>query len=340
MHKKYFFYSMITILVVGLLSGFVLWYRYYRLYGDSKTIERRIIFTAQESETSKKLLSRVGTLLLRPKARGIVFMMHGFMCEQRDIRLLRFLFPEFHVMTFDFRAHGEGTSGQSCTFGLNEAFDVIGAVDAVRAMPEFKNLPRIAYGFSMGAVATIMAQARDKTLFDMLILDCPFESSCKVIERGINKLTISFFGYKMALPGRNLFKRYAYHPYVQSMFKWWLKALADLNATDISTCILPFSPADAIRNINVPVFIIGCKSDDKAPIAAVHAVYKAVPGYKRLWLTNGRRHFDSLFYNPEQYLYNVRNFIDSVLSGVYKKEPLEKITEDPEETAVTKNGVV
>ena len=323
------------VICFGIASSAILWYYYYNVYVDHKTVEKRIVFTAQEHEDSKNLITRSGTLLLRPKAQGIVFIMHGFMCEQRDIRFLRLLFPHFHVMTFDFRAHGEGTVGQLCTFGLDEAFDVIGAVNALRSLPEMKHLPRIAYGFSMGAVATIMAQARDKSLFDMLILDCPFESSCKVIERGIDKLTVSLFGYEIALPGRNFFKRYAYNPYVQSMLKWWLKTMAKIDTTNIETCILPFSPADEMKKITIPVFVIGCKSDDKAPISAVQAVYGAAGGYKRLWLTNGRRHFDSIFYNPEAYMYNVHQFIDSVLSGAYKKQPQHTIVEDIDENTIT-----
>lgn len=338
--RRYVVYALISLVVLGTISSIFLWYRFYKFYQEHKTIEKRIVFTAQESTESKKLITRAGTLLMRPKARGIVFIMHGFMCEQRDIRFLRFLFPGFHVMTFDFRAHGEGTSGQSCTFGLNEAFDVVGAVQAVKALPGMQHLPRIAYGFSMGAVATIMAQSRDQALFDMLILDCPFESSCKVIERGIEKLNISLFGYEVALPGRSFFKKYAYNPYVQSMLKWWLKTIAKMDATEIDTCILPFSPEEAIKKITIPTFIIGCKCDDKAPVCAVSAVYNAAGGYKRLWITNGRRHFDSLFYNPEAYMYNIQHFIDTVLSGAYKKEVQQQIIEDPEESTLKKGGIV
>jgi pimeloyl-ACP methyl ester carboxylesterase len=337
MRKKYFWYGLILLMIMSLLAIAGFWYRLYRWYDQHAYTERRIVFTAQESETSKKLISRTGMLLLRPKARGVVFIMHGFMCEQRDIRFLRFLFPDFHVLTFDFRAHGADSLGQSCTFGLNEAYDVIGAVNAVKALPEMKNLPRIAYGFSMGAVATIMAQAKDKTLFEMMILDCPFESSCKVIERGIDKLKISLFGHDIAFPGKNVLKRHAYHPYVQGMLKWWLKTIAKLDTTAIDTCIIPFSPAQEIKKITIPVFIIGCKLDDKAPVDAVRAVYKAAGGYKRLWLTNGRCHFDSLFYNPEGYISNVQHFIDSVLSGAIKRKPQHEIIEDPEENAVASN---
>ena len=50
-----------------------------------------------------------------------------------------------------------------------------------------------------------------------------------------------------------------------------------------------------------------------------------------LWLTNGRRHFDSYFYNPEKYMKEVRSFIDKVVSGSIKDKQLQKIIEDPDE---------
>ncbi len=37
--------------------------------------------------------------------------------------------------------------------------------------------------------------------------------------------------------------------------------------------------------------------------------------YKVLWLTNGRRHFDSYFYNPEKYVKEIRTFIDKAVNG-------------------------
>ena len=40
----------------------------------------------------------------------------------------------------------------------------------------------------MGAAAAIIAQAREKNLFDAMMLDCPFDSTDKLIERGINQL--------------------------------------------------------------------------------------------------------------------------------------------------------
>jgi hypothetical protein len=50
-----------------------------------------------------------------------------------------------------------------------------------------------------------------------------------------------------------------------------------------------------------------------------------------LWLTNGRRHFDSYFYNPEKYIKEIRAFIDEVVNGELKNKHFAQVTEDPDE---------
>ena len=49
-----------------------------------------------------------------------------------------------------------------------------GAVRFIKNHKDLNKVPLIAYGFSMGSAACILAQARDKDLFDALILICSF----------------------------------------------------------------------------------------------------------------------------------------------------------------------
>ena len=97
-------------------------------------------------------------------------------------------------MTFDFRAHGEHCDGQRCTFGRDEHLDVITAAHFLKNHPHLKNKPVIVYGFSMGAVAAIEAQAKDNSLFSAMILDCPFDSSENIIKRSLESMQFTFFG--------------------------------------------------------------------------------------------------------------------------------------------------
>lgn len=288
-----------------------------------------ISFYSRHHEGSPEKILRRGVLKLKQNAPATVLICHGYMCDKNDINFLRAVFPQYNVMTFDFRAHGEHTSDQVCTFGKEEAFDVIGAVKYLRSRPETKDTPIIAYGFSMGAASAIEAQSLVGNLFSAMILDCPFDSSENLLKRGLSHLSIRLFGYEIPLPGRGILQKYAYTPIVQSFVKVVLKTVAKMDALQVNTKIMPVEPVTSIEKVNVPCFFITCKNDEKVSVDAVVSVYAAAKGYKRLWITNGRRHFDSYFYNPEKYSYKVNNFIQKALTSHLNMNKVTKITQDP-----------
>jgi len=263
-------------------------------------------------------------------AQATIVLCHGFMCDKYDTGILRHLFPKgtYNIFAFDFRAHGEASHNQWCTFGRNEVHEVITAGTFIKNHPSLKNKPVFVYGFSMGAVAAIEAQAQDATLFDGMILDCPFASSENVIKKGLENAKINLFGYEFNLPGRYLLEKYAFHPYVQMLVKYTLKCLAKLDAKDINTIIYPLYPVETIKKISIPCFLIHCRHDEKISLNDARALYHNAQGFKRLWITNGRRHYDSLFYNPEKYRLYIRQFLQNILDGSYHQQPKEHIWED------------
>jgi pimeloyl-ACP methyl ester carboxylesterase len=299
---------------------------------DGRIVERVVIFP-QESHESLDTIMRHGVLSRTDDAKATILICHGFMCDKHDVALLRRIFKKshFNVMTFDFRGHGDDKEGQYCTFGRDEALDVIAAARFLRNHPALKDKPLFCYGFSMGAVSAIEAQALDPDLFDAMILDCPFDSSERVIKTGLSGLTCSIFGYEFSVPGKDLLEKYAFHPYVQSLVKAVLKTVAQMDATGVNTNFCPLYPSESAKKIIVPVFLIHCKNDQKVGVDQVKRVYEGVAGYKRLWITNGRRHYDSFFYNPEKYTEEVRKFYYQVLDGDIDDMPQEGVTEDDED---------
>jgi pimeloyl-ACP methyl ester carboxylesterase len=293
------------------------------------TIENVTIY-AQEGPDSAKKIARKGILIRFKDAKATILVAHGFMCNKHDVGFLRNLFPygKYNFLTFDFRAHGEETKGQFCTLGRDEAYDVIGAAKFLRAHPALKNKPLFAYAFSMGAVATIEAQAKDASLFDALILDCPFDSTENVLKKCLENVKFSFFGYEFNIPGRSILEKYAFHPYVQSIIKAFLKTVRYIDPRKVEMNIYPAYPVKSAQKISVPCFFIHCKQDEKVTINAVKSVYNNTAGPKMLWLTNGRNHYDSFFYNPEKYISNVRQFLDQVMLGQWKSPKDQKIIED------------
>ncbi|MBN1549566.1 hypothetical protein JW872_02795 [Candidatus Babeliales bacterium] len=290
----------------------------------------RITFQAKAHEASDEMITRNGYFVKRKNAPATILVCHGYMCDKFDIAFIRTIFSKYNCMTFDFRAHGEGIENQQCTFGKEEAFDVIGAVEYLKTRPEVAGKPIISYAFSMGSVSSIEAQAREP-MFDAMILDCPFDSSDNLIKKGLSNLKLNILGYEFKLPGQRMLQKYAYSPYVQSLLKAMLKAVAKFDARDINTNIMPVTPVTSASKISVPCYFITCKNDEKVSVEAVTSVFSKTTGYKRLWITNGRRHFDSFFYNPEKYMYEVNTFVQKAIKGSLKHDHSAKIFADPDE---------
>lgn len=297
--------------------------------------EFHVDFFVKKNEADAESFKRKGILTLpQGMPRGIVVICHGFMCNKDKVKFLRAMFTRanFATFIFDFRAHGEIVEGQCCSFGRDEALDVAGAVRFLKEDPRLstrlKNVPFFVYGFSMGAVASILAQAQDQQLFRAAIWDCPFESSDNVIGRGIAEMKISVFGYEFDMPGKELFRKYAYHPWVQSFLKATLKVVADMDASQVATCIVPVNTVEAVRKVTIPTFFIVCANDRKAPLTAVRELYDNVSGPARLWVTRGYKHFDSYFEHPEAYPARLIQFLNDVLEN--KVMPGKKEIIDPD----------
>src|ERR1700733_14759527 len=293
-----------------------------------------IALQVPKSVGSDQKIVRYGRLISYPNAEATVLICHGFMCDKFDVGFLRNMFEpgKYNVMTFDFRAHGENTTGQRCTFGKDEVLDVVTAAYFLKNHDSVKDKPLIVYGFSMGAVAAIEAQSRDETLFSAMILDCPFDSSENIIKKSLENIQFTFFGYDFSVPACSLLQRYAFHPYVQAMIKTVLKTISNFDPKNIDVRIYPVNPAASITKVHVPCFFIHCKNDEKVPVEAVKSVYdSADTKYKILWLTNGRWHYDSLFYNPEKYIDQVRGFLDQVTQHRAELGQVQKIIEDQDE---------
>jgi pimeloyl-ACP methyl ester carboxylesterase len=298
-------------------------------YLPGTTLES-ISFVTKENEESKKTFIRHGFLKLKKDAPATILICHGYSVDKYDAAFSRLVFTDYNVMTFDFRAHGHKKENQCCTFGKEEAFDVIAAVDYLRSRPEIAGKPLLVYAFSMGAVSAIEAQAKRPDLFDGMVLDSPFDSSENLIKTGLDH-KIKLLGYEFNMPGREFLKQYAYHPYVQSLLKMALKLNSPMDATLANTKIVPVHPADSIEKVTVPCYFITCKNDEKVPVSSVVSVYAGAKGYKRLWITNGPRHCYSFFNNPEKYIYKVNKFVKGVVVGSLANDNSTRITQDPEE---------
>lgn len=283
--------------------------------------EEKVHFFSRLNVNSPKKIKRNGILVQRPGARANILICHGFMCDKYDISFFHLVFNKYNTMTFDFRGHGEEIEGQYYTFGRDEAYDVLAAAKFLKKHPVIGDKPLIIYAFSGGAAATCVAGAINKNLCEAMILDCPFDSTDKLLERGLGKVKINLFGYEMGLPGASFFKDYAYRSYTQNILKTLLRTFANMDSKEINTMICPVYPEEAVKYIKVPAFIIGCVNDDKAPEEAVRSVYNNLASdYKQLWMDEtARRHFDPIFFRLREYVREAHIFISRYLNDDLKR---------------------
>lgn len=269
-----------------------------------------IVFDVFADQKKESMLQRRGIILRKAHALGTVVICHGYLGCKRDAISLKHLFPLYNVVTFDFRAHGDDREGQFSTIGRDEALDVIGAVSVVKADPDMKDKPVIAYGFSMGAVSAIQAQAMQPGLFDVMILDCPYDSTDHAMRRGLDeKMQFSLFGKKFTIPGKDFIMHHMYDETLQTLTDFLFRIITQLDSKKVSTKFVKVMPIESVKSITVPCLFIHCENDKKVPVEAVKRLYDEKQGFKRLWITPGKGHFGSYQHNPELYWYKVNKFL-------------------------------
>lgn len=274
----------------------------------------KVSFSVKKNDLCDQTFIRNGFLVTRPGAIGTVIICHGYTQSKHESFFFRALFSHFNVLAFDFRAHGDLIHDQHSTIGKDEIHDVWGAVEFVKSNPDFANKPIIGFGFSMGAVALLMSQAHYQNLFDLLILDSPFDSSDICMLHRLDEL----LSYKF-LPGKEWIKRAImkglYSERWESVVKPIFKMATGLDPHSVSTKFVRVIPINIASEITVPCLFISCENDNKVTVDSVKRLYDMVASpFKRLWITQGTRHCGSCLAQPEIYLYMVNKFIKKSLS--------------------------
>lgn len=306
-------------------------------YGDQiKNIKKymqdlrveHISFESKENEFSDRMFTRNGFLMIRPQALGTVIFCHGYTHSKHESFFFKTFFPHFNALAFDFRAHGELTQGQCSTVGADEIYDVLAAVNFVKNHPELKNKPIIGFGFSMGAVSLLRAQSRWQNLFDMLILDSPFDSGYECMSKALdNLMNIRIFGRVYHVPGKTLIMKSLYSERLSPFIKYIFKLVTGFNPNKTPTKFVHVAPIEGANRIKIPCLFFACVKDNKVPVDAVRRLYEAVDSpFKRMWITQGIKHCSSYLTNPEGYWYKMNKFVKKVLENDMKVK--EKIIDE------------
>jgi pimeloyl-ACP methyl ester carboxylesterase len=167
------------------------------------------------------------------------------------------------VLLLDLRGHG-GSEGQLTTLGGNESHDVRAALDYLRGEPAGRG-GTILMGFSMGAVASLLAAAgRDDVR--AVVAEAPYDTYRGTVRRH------AWLLYRLP----------AWVPLIPlsiALAEW----RAGFRADDVDAVA-------AARRIHAPLLAIVDGADDRMPEEVVSRVVAAHGGPHRLWVAPGAPH--------------------------------------------------
>jgi len=226
-----------------------------------------------------------GEALQRPA----VVICHGLGASKSDFTVLasNLVQAGFHVLLFDFRAHGE-SEGFRTSFGYLEQRDLEGAIRFLKQHPAVYPERVGAYGFSMGAAVVILTAARNKDI-KAVVSDSAFSS----LEDQIVRIVTSFY-HLPSIPFYSLAHG------IYDLYFW--------------TCLKAVSPIDAVSKLSPrPILLIAGQSDDRMTATDAHRLYEAAVQPKELWVVHRAGHGETLAAAGETYPERVADFFKRAL---------------------------
>ncbi len=228
-----------------------------------------------------------GIYLQRKNAKGNVLLCHGYKGGKEFMFGLLKVFPDYNILTFDFRAHGQ-SKGLYISLGCHEYKDVIAAVNFLKKNST-QNLPTILLGISMGGSSCIKAIEHEPNLCDALIVDSSFSDLRKMFLRG--------FAIKAGLP------HYPFFPLMRTMFHYC--ANCDVNQ---------MSPVQSVKHVKQPImFIHSCDDVFIPPEESLKLYAHARHKKSKIWIGPRCRHGWLHTYFPYHYQKKVHKFLQKTV---------------------------
>ena len=167
------------------------------------------------------------------------------------------------VLLLDLRGHG-GSGGRLCTLGGREANDVRAALDYLRGDAAGRD-GAIAMGFSMGAVASLLASV-DRDDVRAVVAEAPYDTYRDTIRHH------AWLFYRLP-------RWVPLLPLSVAAAEW----RAGFDADDVDAVA-------AARRLRAPLLAIVDGADARMPESVVRRVFEAHPGPRRLWIAPGAPH--------------------------------------------------
>jgi len=214
-----------------------------------------------------------GWLLESKNASSTIIIGHGYPFDKGNILpVVEYLYPKYNLLLYDHRFFGE-SDGKISTVGAKETKDVQAAIEYVK---EHKKGKIALYGFSLSASAMLMS----KPDVDAIIADSPYANL-----ENMAKQVYFIFG-PLNYP-----------------FVWTTNILATIfigiNPKDIS-------PAEAVKEINVPILLIHGDRDTEINVKNSFQIKKNNDKID-LWIIEGANHLQAT--GTDEYRTRISEFL-------------------------------
>jgi len=221
--------------------------------------------------------------------RPAIVLCHGLGASKADFTGLasNLVQAGFHVLLFDFRAHGE-SDGFRTSFGYLEQRDLEGAIRFLKQRLDVYPERIGAYGFSMGGAVVILTASKNKDI-KAVVSDSAFTS----LEDQIVRILTAFY-HLPRIPFYSLTHR------IYDLYFW--------------TCIKAVSPVNAVTKLSPrPILLIAGQGDDRMTAIDAHRLYEAAVQPKDLWVVPGAGHGETLASAGQTYPDRIVDFFKRAL---------------------------
>jgi len=236
-------------------------------------------------------MNLAGLFVTRKNPKANAVLCHGFKSSKEFLYSLIDMFPDWNMLLFDFRAHGQ-SEGPMSSIGCNEYNDIIAARQCLDEQTKnLQKLPTILLGVSMGGASALKAVEMKPDICDVLITDSAYAS--------LDQTIYKTFVERSGLP------EYPFFTIVKALFQYF-------GGCDVEN----MTPSKSMRSIKQPVLIMhSCNDALIAPSEAIKLFENASNSNSKLWISPHCRHAWLHVYRADLYKQKINTFIERSLKS-------------------------
>jgi alpha-beta hydrolase superfamily lysophospholipase len=246
-----------------------------------------VTFSSQSGSTIHGWLSRARA------RRGAILLLPGVRANRLSmVRRAEFLRQAgYSTLLIDFQGTGE-SEGEAITFGWRERFDVLAAVNYLKAQSPNQRVGVI--GVSLGGAATLLATP--PLGLDAAVLEAVYPSIDRAV---VNRLSMRV-GPLASLTAPLLLLQ--------------MRARIGIGASELR-------PAAHIAKLHCPVLIVAGSLDRHTTVEDTRLLFDAASQPKELWLIPGAAHVDYLEFAGDDYRRRISTFFERTLASTAARDP-------------------